>query len=149
MLSDTGLPFESGAQRDAHLKLRAPLEESFPGHVTERIHAIGWTLRLPSGDVVTSTLASWGEDGATIAVRSYLAGAVPMSLELLRELARWTSARRYGVFGVDDDDNVYFEEQLLPAAATAATMRATVRDVLAGVAEHRVELRSRFGGGDL
>ena len=149
MLSDTGVPFEAGAQREAHLKLRAPLEEAFPGHVTERIHAIGWTLRLPSCDVVTCTLAPWGRDGATIAVRSYLAGAVPMSAELLRELARWTSARRYGVFGVDDADNVYFEEQLLPAAATAATMRATVDDVLAGVAEHRDEVRRRFGGGDL
>jgi hypothetical protein len=148
MHSPTGVPFESAAQRDAHERLRAPLEAQFPGHVNERIHAIGYVLRF-DGATVTCTLAPWGEDDATIAVRSYLAGAVPMGEEVLRELARWTSDARFGTFGVDPADNVYFEQHLVASTTPPEMVARAVHDVMALVAARTGEFRARFGGTDL
>jgi len=79
------MPFESDGQREAYERLRAPFEELFPG-VRERIHAIGYAYEV-DGTTATSTLAPWGDGDTIIANRCYLAGAVPMSEALLRQLA--------------------------------------------------------------
>ena len=105
------MDFESEAQREAHVRLRAPLEALFPEGLRARIHAIGYVMTV-DGTIVTSTLAPWGDHDTIVANRVYLAGAVPMSEELLRELFRWSSDERFGAFGVDNDDNVYVEHQL-------------------------------------
>lgn len=148
MRSGTGLPFESEGQRFAHERLGPAMERLFPGEVAERVHAIGFVVRSPAG-VVTCTVAPRAPDTATIAVRSYLAGSVTMTAEVLRELARWTAARRFGVFGVDDADNVYFEEQLPAASATDEALAGAVASVRATVAERTPGFRGRFGGVDL
>ena len=44
-------------QRRAWERLRAPLEELFPGEVRERIHAIGYVMTI-DGTIVTSTLVA-------------------------------------------------------------------------------------------
>ena len=148
MLSDTGVPFETAAQRDAHARLRPILECLFPGLVRERIHAIGYVMTI-DGTTLTCTLAPWGDDESTLAVRTYLAGAVPMTAEVLRELARWTTELRFGVFGVDPADNVYVEEQLVPSAMTDEILARAIREVLALAAARHDEFRGRFGGSDL
>ncbi len=141
------MPFESDGQRAAYERLRGPLEELLPGLVRERIHAIGYVFEV-DGTTVTSTLAPWGED-TMVANRVYLAGAVPMTEELLRELLRWSAAERFGGYGVDDADNVYMEHQLVGSTATRDTLDRSIRGVLALAAKRRAEVRSRFGGGDL
>ncbi len=148
MLSDTGVPFESAAQRAAHAALRPRLERLFPGLVRERIHAIGYVMTI-DGATLTCTLAPWGDDETTLAVRTYLAGEVPMTVEVLRELASWTTELRFGVFGVDPADNVYVEEQLVPSTLTDEILERTVREVLALAARHHDDFRARFGGSDL
>jgi hypothetical protein len=148
MLSATGVPFESAAQREAHARLRSMLERLFPGLVRERIHAIGYVMTLDD-TTVTCTLAPWGDDETTLAIRVYLAGAVPMTVEVLRELARWTTELRFSVFGVDAADNVYVEYQLVPSTMTDAILGRSIREVLALAVERHDEFRSRFGGSDL
>jgi hypothetical protein len=140
------LPFESEGQRKAYERLKAPLEAAV-GTVRERIHAIGYVYEV-DGTIVTSTFAPWGDD-TIVANRSYLAGAVPMSEGLLRELAKWTEAGRFGFFGVDDADNVYFEHQLAGSTATTDTLGRSIRQSHATAMARKDELRSRFGGGDL
>jgi hypothetical protein len=148
MLSDTGVPFESAAQREAHARLRPMLESLYPGLVRERIHAIGYVMTI-DGTTLTCTLAPWADDETTLGIRTYLAGAVSMTAEVLRELARWTTELRFGVFGVDTADNVYIEYQLVPSTMTEASLARSVREVLAQEAERHDEFRSRFGGSDL
>jgi hypothetical protein len=140
------MPFESDGQREAYERLRGPLQELFPA-LRERIHAIGYVYEI-DGTTATSTLAPWGTD-TIVANRCYLAGAVPMSEELLRQLASWTEAGRFGYFGVDDANNVYFEHQLAGSTATQDTLDRSIRQVHATAMARRDEVRQRFGGGDL
>jgi hypothetical protein len=140
------LPFESDGQRAAYEQLRPMLEAEF-GPVRERIHAIGFVFEL-DGTTVTSTLAPWDSDGV-IANRVYLAGDVPMSEELLRQLFRWTEAERFGAFGVDDANNVYVESQLIASTATRETLARSMRRAHGLAMARRDEVRTRFGGGDL
>lgn len=142
------MDFESEEQREAHARLRGPLEALFPEGLRERIHAIGYVMTV-DGTIVTSTLAPWGDRDTIVANRVYLAGAVPMSEELLRELLRWSSDARFGAFGVDNDDNVYVEHQLAGSTVSAAVLEASIRGTLRLAAERRDEVRRRFGGGDL
>ncbi len=142
-----GVPFESEGQRRQWERLRGPLEQSYPGQVRERIHAIGYTLTI-HGTIVTSTLTPRGDDDATVANRVYLAGAVPMSAELLRMLTRWNERRRFGFYGVDAEDNVYVEEQFVASTLTPDILTASIDAVLASDRNHRHEVRA-FGGGDL
>ena len=142
-----GVPFESESQRAAWERLRGPLEELFPGQVRERVHAIGYVMTI-DGTIVTSTLVPRGDDDATVANRVYLAGAVPMSEELLRMLTRWNERRRFGFYGVDAEDNVYVEEQFVASTLTKEILGASIDSVLASNRNHRHEIRE-FGGGDL
>ena len=140
------LPFESEGQREAYERLRGPLEEAV-GPVRERVHAIGYVYEV-EGTTVTSTLAPWGDD-TIVANRCYLAGDVPMSEALLRELATWTETGRFGFFGVDNANNVYFEHQVVGSTATADTLGRSIRQAHATAMARRDDFRSRFGGGDL
>jgi hypothetical protein len=140
------MPFESDGQREAYERLKAPLEAAI-GPVRERIHAIGYAYEI-DGTTCTSTLAPWGSD-TIVANRCYLAGEVPMSEELLRQLATWTEAGRFGVYGVDDANNVYFEHQLAGSTATSDTLGRSIRQAHDTAMARRDELRQRFGGGDL
>lgn len=143
-----GVPFESEGQRRAWERLRAPLEELFPGQVRERIHAIGYVMTI-DGTIVTSTLVPRGDDDATVANRVYLAGSVPMSEALLRMLTRWNERRRFGFYGVDAEDNVYVEEQFVASTLTKEILGDSIASVLASNRNHRHEVRDQFGGGDL
>jgi hypothetical protein len=118
------LPFESVPQEHVYGQLRPMLEEAF-GPVRERIHAIGYAYEI-DGLTVTTTLAPWDSD-VVVANRVYLAGAVPMGEAVLRELSRWTEAGRFGAFGVDDADNVYFEHQLLGSTVTTDSLPRSMR----------------------
>lgn len=140
------LPFESDGQREAYERLKAPLEAAV-GPVRERVHAIGFVYEV-DGTIVTSTLAPWGTD-TMVANRCYLAGDVPMSQDLLRELDRWTEGGRFGFYGVDDANNVYFEHQLAGSTATSDTLGRSIRAVHATATGRRAGFRARFGGGDL
>ena len=140
------LPFESEGQREAYERLKTPLELAV-GPVRERIHAIGYVYEV-DGSTTTSTLAPWGDD-TIVANRAYLAGNVPMSEGLLRLLASWTEAGRFGYYGVDDANNVYFEHQVVGSTATADTLGRSIRQAHATALGRRDEFRSRFGGGDL
>ena len=142
-----GVPFESEGQRRQWERLREPLEELFPGQVRERIHAIGYVMTI-DGTIVTTTLVPRGSDDATVANRVYLAGAVPMSEELLRMLTRWNERRRFGFYGVDAEDNVYVEEQFVASTLTRDILGASIDSVLASNRNHQHEVRA-FGGGDL
>ena len=140
------MPFESDGQRGAYDRLRPLLEAEF-GPVRERIHAIGYVFEL-DGTTVTATLTPWDDD-CVVANRVYLAGDVPMSEELLRQLFRWTEAERFGAFGVDDANNVYVEAQLVGSTATTDTLARSMRRTHALAMARRDEVRKRFGGGDL
>ena len=141
------MPFESDGQREAYERLRTPFEQLFPG-VRERIHAIGYVYEV-DGTTATSTLAPWGDGDTIVANRCYLAGAVPMSEALLRQLTQWTETGRFGFFGVDAADNVYFEHQLAGSTATKDTLGRSIHQVHATAMARRDEVRTRFGGGDL
>jgi hypothetical protein len=140
------LPFESEGQREAYERLKAPLEAAV-GPVRERIHAIGYVYEV-DGTTVTSTLAPWGDD-TIVANRCYLAGDVPMSQDMLRELAAWTEKGRFGYYGVDDANNVYFEHQVVGSTATPDTLGRSIRQAHATAMGQRDAFRARFGGGDL
>ena len=140
------MPFESEGQREAYERLKAPLEAAV-GPVRERIHAIGYVYEV-DGTTTTSTFAPWSDD-TIVANRSYLAGDVPMTEELLRQLASWTEAGRFGYYGVDDANNVYFEHQLVGSTATTDTLGRSIRQTHATAQGRREEFRARFGGGDL
>ena len=141
------LPFESEGQREAYDRLRPMLEALFPAGIRERIHAIGYVYEV-EGTTVTTTLAPWGAD-TIVANRCYLALAVPMGEAVLRELARWTEASRFGAYGVDKDDSVYLEHQLVGSTATRETLGRSIHRVHEVAMGRRDEFRSRFGGGDL
>ena len=143
-----GVPFESEGQRRAWEVLREPLEELYPGQVRERIHAIGYVMTI-DGTIVTSTLVPHGTDDATVANRVYLAGSVPITVEMLRLLTRWTERRRFGHYGVDAEDNVFVEDQFVASTLTPAILGASIESVLASNRNHRQEFRDQFGGGDL
>ena len=141
------MPFESESQREAYERLRAAFQELFPS-LRERIHAIGYAYEV-DGTTATSTLAPWGAGDTIVANRCYLAGAVPMSEDLLRQLAAWSEDGRFGFFGVDAADNVYFEHQLAGSTATKDTLGRSISQVHATAMARRDEVRTRYGGGDL
>jgi hypothetical protein len=53
---------------------------------------------------------------------------------------------RFGAFGLDDDDDVFFEHAIVGTPIHKESLRASVKAVLVTADKHDDEIKERFGG---
>lgn len=99
------------------------------------------------GDTLTQiTVGSWSTDDASITVRSYVVHDVEPSKELMHFLLTENAQFRYGAFGLDTDDDVFFEHAIVGSTCDPEELKASVLAV-ANVSDRYAErIIPEYGG---
>src|SRR5512136_2107985 len=69
----------------------------------------------------------WGDDDATVCVRSWVVTGADMSGDLARYLLRENADMRFGAFGVDGDGDITFEHTIVGSTIDKKELRASIR----------------------
>lgn len=88
----------------------------------------------------------WGEDDATITTRSLVVNQVELSLGLMRYLLRENDKMRFGAFGLDSDENIYFEHTMVGSACNKDGLKGSILAVVITADQYSQQIIERWGG---
>jgi type III secretion system-like peptide-binding chaperone len=137
--------FETDAQREVYDKVGRYLQELF-GDLAEASeeNPVFW---VPHGS--TAALVSvlpWGEDDATISVRAYVLFHAQIGEGLMYFLLRQNDDCLFGAFGLDADDDVFFEHSIVGSTCERDELLASVTAVSTTADEYDDVIQERWGG---
>jgi len=144
------IQFKTDAQRACYEKVRQWLTETFGPTVRVRENApvfdVWVNLALGGSALAHVGVHPWGEDDATVVVRAYVVTDVEITPELMHFLLRENDDMRYGAFGLDEDDDIFFEHSIVGSTLDKEELMASVRAVLQTADKYDDQIRQRWGG---
>jgi hypothetical protein len=144
------IQFETDAQRACYEKVRQWLTEAFGPTVRARENApvfdVAVNLALGGSALAHVSVQPWGEDDATVVVRAYVVTDVEITPELMHFLLRENNIMRYGAFGLDKDDDIFFEHSIVGSTLDKEELMASVMAVLQTADKYDDQIRQRWGG---
>jgi hypothetical protein len=142
--------FETEAQKAVYEKVASWLRESFGPTVNAReegpVFDVAAGLVMGGSAVAHVSVDPWGERDATVTVRAYVVTDVEPTPDLLHFLLRQNDRMRYGAFGLDKDNDVFFEHSVLGSTLDKEELMASVMAVLNTADRYDDEIRQRWGG---
>ena len=106
------MEFRSAAQKACYEKIVPWMKELFGEFVMLRTDAPAMAVVIGSA-VAQVGVIPWGNDDATINTRAYVVTGAEATSELMHFLLRETDNMRFGGFGLDSDDDVFFEHAIV------------------------------------
>lgn len=102
---------------------------------------------LPHGSALLHVvIAPWGDDDATILMRAYVVKGPRVDEELMSYLLHKNDSMRFGAFGLDDDNDIFFEHTIVGLHCDKEEFKASALAV-AGTADRLDdEIVQRWGG---
>jgi hypothetical protein len=88
----------------------------------------------------------WGEDDATITTRSLVVNQVELSPGLMRYLLKENDKMRFGAFGLDSDENIYFEHTMVGSACNKDGLKGSILAVVITADQYSQQVIDRWGG---
>ena len=88
----------------------------------------------------------WKEDDAVVNTRSYVVTGVELTPDLLYYLLRENDDMRFGAFGIDEDNDIYFEYAIVGSTCDKPELKAAVGAVAATADEYDDLIVERWGG---
>lgn len=139
------MEFLSQAQKECYEKVAGWMKELFGSLSMAREDAPVF------GVVIGSALAQvgvspWGEDNATITTRAYLVTDVELSSDLMLFLLQENERMRFGAFGIDQGNDIFFEHTILGATADITELRSSVLAVVYTADQYDDNIIDRWGG---
>jgi|SRR5581483_1973099 len=139
------MEFTTEAQKTCYEQVKTWMQEIFgemafvdeknPTFGIARGTAQAWVWVLP-----------WGDDDATINVRSWVVTDAEMTLDLAKYLLQQNFNMRFGAFSIDDEDDILFSHTIVGSTCQKEELRASVMAVLSTADAQDDPITSRFGG---
>ena len=105
------------------------------------------TYIFRQGDTLVHVLVSpWGPDDASVTVRSYVVFDVEATPELMHFLLQTNNELRFGGFGLDSDDDVFFEHTIVGSTCDPEELKASVLAVANTSDKYAEKIISAHGG---
>lgn len=102
---------------------------------------------LNTGQMYTMiAVNAWGTDDATITSRCYVSMGTEMTSDLMHYLLRENDKFRFGAFGVDKDDDIFFEHTIVGSTCDKEELKASALAVSSTSDRYADEIIPRFGG---
>ena len=137
--------FTTPAQEQCYLRLSPWLQELFGSAAVARSDEPVWDVTVGSS-VTEVGVFPWRQDESVVSSRSLVVSGVEFSPELMQYLLRQNSVMRFGAFGLEGGDEVYFLHSLVGSTCDKPELEASVRAV-SGMADHYDdEIIRRWGG---
>ena len=161
------MEFRSAAQKACYEKIVPWMKELFGEFVMLRTDAPAMAVVIGSA-VAQVGVIPWGNDDATINTRAYalpetgelyaqlrrslMAGSAVQvtgaeaTSELMHFLLRETDNMRFGGFGLDSDDDVFFEHAIVGSTCDKPELKASVMAVVVTADQYDDKIIARWGG---
>ena len=88
----------------------------------------------------------WGEDDATVNVRAWVVLGAEVTPDLMHFLLRQNDDFRFGAFGLDKDNDIFFEHSIVGSTMDKEELKASVLAVLFTADQVDDEIQRRWGG---
>ncbi|MCB2224289.1 MAG: YbjN domain-containing protein [Actinobacteria bacterium] len=137
--------FETKAQEATHTKVATWMKELF-GEAYQAVPDQPVFI-VPHGSSITQVVVlPWGSDDAVIRGMAWVVQGVELTEDLLLHLLRMNSNFRFGGFGLDSDDDIFFTYSIVGSTADKEELRALTLAV-AGTADGEDDkIVAKWGG---
>lgn len=139
------MEFKHDAQKAIYGKVAGMLKEVFGEMARPREDGPAFTVHYGSAFVNVSVDA-WGDDDAVVTARSWVVTEVEMVPELMHFLLRENNDFRFGAFGIDDDEDIFFEHAIVGSTCQKEELKASIMAVLRTADDYDDQITSRWGG---
>jgi hypothetical protein len=139
------MEFATDAQRECFEKVRNLMRELFGEFAVPRDDSPLIGVMLGSALAQTGVYP-WGEDDAVVCTRAWVVLNVELTPELMRYLLLKNNAMRFGAFGIDDVDDIFFEHSIVGSTCDKAELKASVMAVVTTADQYDDEIVQRWGG---
>lgn len=139
------MEFRTEAQKACYEKIGPWMKELFGEFAMMRNDAPAIAVVIGSA-VAQVGVIPWGNDDATINTRAYVVTGLEASSELMHYLLRENDTMRFGAFGLDDDDDVFFEHAVVGSACDKTELKASVMAVVMTADQYDDKIVARWGG---
>lgn len=92
------------------------------------------------------TVQPWGDDECAVNSRCYVVREPDIVPELMHYLLRKNDTMRFDAFGLDKDDDIFFEHAITGTSCTKADLRSSVLAVVLTADKLDDEIVSQWGG---
>ena len=139
------MEFKTKPQEECYNKVIDWMKEIFGAFV--RVDEDSPFFRVNYGSaMLIVNVYPWGDDEAVVCSRSYVVMDVEVTPELMRYLLRENDDMRFGAYGLDKDDDVYFEHAVVGSTCSKNELEASAMAVLRVADRYDDEIVSRWGG---
>jgi len=127
------MQFTTESQSECYARVARWLADAFD---SEPRDDLPYLITDFEGAVAFTGVEPWGEDRAIVITRAYVDQDARLDAEMLYMLMRRNGTLRFGRFGLDNEDELFYEHDLLSTACTEETVTHSVRTVLSVVLEY-------------
>lgn len=139
------MEFKSKHQEDTYNKVLPWMKEIFGDFCTPHTDQPSFATYVGSAYAYTG-ITPWGEDDSVISTRSWVVTGVELTQELLQYLLRENDTRRFGAFGLDSDNDIFFEHAIVGSTCDRPELKASVMAVILAADEYDDTISQRWGG---
>jgi len=140
------ITFKSEAQKAVFERITPWIREIF-GELAVSISSSRPIVRIAFGTAaVHVNVQPWKDNDVVINTRSYVVTNVKITPELLHYLLRENDQMRFGAFGIDDANDIFFEYSIVGSTCDRAELKAAVSAVAFTSDEYDDQIATRWGG---
>ncbi|MDD5368904.1 MAG: YbjN domain-containing protein [Anaerolineaceae bacterium] len=139
------MEFRTMPQRQTYERVFPWVKELFGAFAVPRPETPVFDVTIGSA-LAQIGVSPWGEDDATVTTRAYVVTQVELTPGLMRFLLRENDKMRFGAFGIDADDNIFFEHTIVGSTCDQEELRGSVMAVVVTADQYIQVIMERWGG---
>lgn len=139
------MEFVSQLQKETYEKILPWVKELFGTFaiVREDVPVVGVMVGSALAQV---GISPWGDDDTTITTRAYLVTDVEITPDLMSFLLHENDRMRFGGFGLDRDNDIFFEHTIVGSRCDKEELRSSILAVALTSDQYDDKIVERWGG---
>jgi Putative bacterial sensory transduction regulator len=137
--------FKNEAQQKTYELVKGWMVELF-GEMA-RVNADTPTFSIWMGSaLIYVNVYNWGDDKATIQCFAWVVTGAEMTPDLMQFLLRENNTMRFGAFGIDEENDIFFKHSIAGLTADKTELKAAIMAVANTADDYDDKIRSQWGG---
>ena len=139
------MEFQSDAQKETYEKIKPWMKDIFGEFAVAREDTATFGILVGSA-YAQSGVYPWGKDDATITTRAYVVTGTELVPELMLFLLQQNDRTRFGAFGVDADNDIFYEHTIVGSTCDKEELRASIMAVIMTADDEDDKIVAKYGG---
>lgn len=139
------MQFDSDAHKICYEKVAGYMKELFGEFALNHSEIPQFAVRIGSA-FITINIMPWGTDDSVIAVHAWVVRKPEITPELMKYLLQENNSIRFGAFGMDNENDIFFQHTIVGSTCDKNELNASVRAVMYTADKYDDEIIARWGG---